>query len=91
MNENHKDISNFAFKCIDVGKNDKILDTHFQKVLEDLIPKLFWEPVTIDKTNNKDISLPYTIIHFPPQLQRLFYYINRILQQMTSTVYIQEM
>ena len=26
MNENHKDISNFAFECIDVGKNDKILD-----------------------------------------------------------------
>ena len=26
MNENHKDISEFAFECIDVGENDKILD-----------------------------------------------------------------
>ncbi|WP_405294125.1 class I SAM-dependent methyltransferase [Methanobrevibacter sp.] len=26
MNENHKPISEFAFECVDVGKNDKILD-----------------------------------------------------------------
>lgn len=26
MNENHKEISKFAFECIDVGKNDRILD-----------------------------------------------------------------
>jgi ubiquinone/menaquinone biosynthesis C-methylase UbiE len=26
MNENHKEISDFAFECINVGKNDKILD-----------------------------------------------------------------
>lgn len=26
MNENHKDISEFAFSCINVGENDKILD-----------------------------------------------------------------
>ena len=26
MNENHKPISEFAFKCIEVGKDDKILD-----------------------------------------------------------------
>lgn len=26
MNENHREISEFAFECINVGKNDKILD-----------------------------------------------------------------
>lgn len=26
MNENHRHISEFAFECVDVGKNDKILD-----------------------------------------------------------------
>ena len=26
MNENHKDISKFAFECVNVGKNDRILD-----------------------------------------------------------------
>ena len=26
MNENHKEISKFAFECINIGKNDKILD-----------------------------------------------------------------
>ena len=26
MNENHKEISDFAFECINVGKNDRILD-----------------------------------------------------------------
>lgn len=26
MNENHKDISEFAFNCVDVGKDDRILD-----------------------------------------------------------------
>lgn len=26
MNENHRDISEFAFECIDVNENDKILD-----------------------------------------------------------------
>lgn len=26
MNENHKEISEFAFECVNVGKNDKILD-----------------------------------------------------------------
>ena len=26
MNENHREISKFAFECIDVGENDKILD-----------------------------------------------------------------
>ena len=26
MNENHKEISEFAFECVDVGENDKILD-----------------------------------------------------------------
>jgi ubiquinone/menaquinone biosynthesis C-methylase UbiE len=26
MNENHKPISEFAFECVNVGKNDKILD-----------------------------------------------------------------
>lgn len=26
MNENHKEISDFAFECVNVGKNDKILD-----------------------------------------------------------------
>ena len=26
MNENHKDISEFAFKCVNVNENDKILD-----------------------------------------------------------------
>jgi ubiquinone/menaquinone biosynthesis C-methylase UbiE len=26
MNENHKEISDFAFECVNVGKNDRILD-----------------------------------------------------------------
>lgn len=26
MNENHQPISEFAFKCVDVGTNDRILD-----------------------------------------------------------------
>jgi len=26
MNENHKDISEFAFECVNIGKNDRILD-----------------------------------------------------------------
>ena len=26
MNENHRDISEFAFECINVGNNDKIID-----------------------------------------------------------------
>lgn len=26
MNENHKEISDFAFECVDIDKNDKILD-----------------------------------------------------------------
>ena len=26
MNENHKEISEFAFECVNVGNNDKILD-----------------------------------------------------------------
>ena len=26
MNENHREISEFAFKCINVGENDRILD-----------------------------------------------------------------
>ena len=30
MNENHKDISEFAFECVNVDVNDKILDIGFQ-------------------------------------------------------------
>jgi len=26
MNKNHQEISKFAFKCVDIGENDKILD-----------------------------------------------------------------
>lgn len=26
MNENHREISEYAFECLEVGKNDKILD-----------------------------------------------------------------
>ena len=69
MNENHRPISEFAFKCINVGKNDKILDIgcgggvnieKFLKLTENNVDGLDYSEVSVSqsiKRNRKSVDI----------------------------------
>ncbi|MBQ2666711.1 class I SAM-dependent methyltransferase [Methanobrevibacter sp.] len=65
MNENHREISEFAFECIDVGENDKILDIgcgggvnieKFLKLTENNVDGLDYSELSVSESvkRNKD-------------------------------------
>ena len=68
MNENHKDISKFAFECVNVGKNDRILDIgcgggvnieKFLKLTENNVDGLDYSEISVDesiKRNKKAVE-----------------------------------
>ena len=69
MNENHRPISEFAFKCINVDKNDKILDIgcgggvnieKFLKLTENNVDGLDYSEVSVSqsiKRNQKAVDI----------------------------------
>ena len=63
MNENHKEISEFAFECLDVGKNDKILDIgcggginieKFLKLTKNNVDGLDYSDISVDASINQN-------------------------------------
>ena len=68
MNKNHQEISEFAFECIDIGENDKILDIgcgggvnieKFLKITQNNVDGLDYSDVSVDQTvkrNQKSVD-----------------------------------
>lgn len=63
MNENHREISEFAFECIDVGDNDRIIDLgcgggvnieKFLKVTENNVDGLDYSEVSVNSSTERN-------------------------------------
>ena len=68
MNENHREISEFAFECIDIGENDKILDIgcgggvnieKFLKITQNNVDGLDYSEVSVNQTVKRNQKSGY--------------------------------